>query len=105
MLGRAVYHDPWRLAQVDPRLFESDAPAASREEVVARMTAYLRRETARRTAPRHIVRHMLGLYQGVRGARQWRRLLSDAKVLERDGAEVLDRAAQLVAPRAALRAA
>ena len=29
-------------------------------------------------APRHIVRHMLGLYQGVRGARHWRRVLSDA---------------------------
>ena len=69
------------------------------------MTAYLQREVARGTAPRHVVRHMLGLYHGVRGARQWRRELSDAVVLEREGADVLTRAAQRVVPRAALRAA
>ena len=105
MLGRAAYHDPWLLADVDRRLFAEEGPVASREEVVERMTAYLRRETARGTAPRHIVRHMLGLYHGVRGARQWRRELSDAAVLERDAAEVLTRAAQWVAPPTALRAA
>jgi tRNA-dihydrouridine synthase A len=105
MLGRAAYHDPWLLAGVDARLFGADAPARSREDVVTRMTAYLRRETARGTAPRHVVRHMLGLYQGVRGARAWRRRLSDASALERDGAEVLLRAAHLVAEDGALRAA
>ncbi|HET9024043.1 MAG TPA: tRNA dihydrouridine(20/20a) synthase DusA [Burkholderiaceae bacterium] len=105
MLGRAAYHDPWLLADVDRRFFAEEGPVASREEVVERMAAYLRRETARGTAPRHIVRHMLGLYHGVRGARQWRRELSDATELERDAAEVLTRVAQWVAPPTALRAA
>jgi len=98
MLGRAAYHDPWLLADVDRRLFGTAGPVRTREEVVARMSGYLRRETARGTAPRHIVRHMLGLYQGVRGARQWRRRLSDAVVLERDGPEVLTCAAGIVRP-------
>lgn len=105
MLGRAAYHDPWLLAGVDARLFGEEASVVSREAVVARMTAYLRREVARGTAPRHVVRHMLGLYQGVRGARQWRRQLSDAVTLERDGAEALERAVRLVSPHAVLRAA
>jgi tRNA-dihydrouridine synthase A len=105
MLGRAAYHDPWLLADVDRRFFGDEGPSASREEVVARMTAYLHREVARGTAPRHVVRHMLGLYQGVRGARQWRRELSDAAVLEQEGADALTYAAQRVAPRMALRAA
>jgi tRNA-dihydrouridine synthase A len=106
MLGRAAYHDPWLLADVDRRLFDESGPAVSREEVIDRMTAYLRSEVKRGTAPRHVVRHMLGLYQGVRGARQWRRELSDAIVLEREGADVLMGAAQRVAPRGAvLRAA
>ena len=105
MLGRAAYHDPWLLADVDRRLFGDEGPATSREEVVARMTAYLHREVARGTAPRHVVRHMLGLYQGVRGARQWRRELSDAAVLEQEGADALTYAAQRVTPRMALRAA
>jgi tRNA-dihydrouridine synthase A len=105
MLGRAAYHDPWLLADVDRRLFGEAGPAPSREEVIARMTEYLHREAERGTAPRHVVRHMLGLYQGVRGARQWRRELSDAVVLEREGAGVLTDAARRVAPRAVLRAA
>ena len=105
MLGRAAYHEPWRLAEVDRRLFGDAGSAPTREAIVERMTAYLHREVARGTAPRHIVRHMLGLYQGVRGARQWRRDLSDAAVLERDAAEVLSRAARVIVPGAALRAA
>jgi tRNA-dihydrouridine synthase A len=105
MLGRAAYHDPWLLAHVDGRLFADAGARLTREEVVERMTAYLHREVARGTAPRHIVRHTLGLYQGLRGARQWRRQLSDAAVLERDGAAVLARAAPVIARDAALRAA
>jgi tRNA-dihydrouridine synthase A len=105
MLGRAVYNDPWLLAGVDPRLFGERPVVSTRDDVVERMTAYLRREVARGTAPRHVVRHMLGLYQGLRGARQWRRRLSDAAVLARDGAEVLARAAGLVEDGERLRAA
>jgi tRNA-dihydrouridine synthase A len=105
MLGRAAYHDPWLLAEVDRRLFGDGGPVASREEVIARMTAYLHQEAARGTSPRHVVRHMLGLYQGIRGARQWRRELSDAAVLEREGADTLTHAAQRVTPSAVLRVA
>ena len=105
MFGRAAYHEPWLLADVDRRLFGDVGPAATREEIVARMTAYLHRQASRGTAPRHVVRHMLGLYQGLRGARQWRRQLSDAAVLERDGADVLMRAVPPASPRTVLRAA
>ena len=105
MLGRAAYHDPYLLADVDRRFYGSSTPMPSREAVVDRMSAYLAREYSVGTAPRHIVRHMHGLYQGVRGARQWRRALSDAVVLERDGARVLERAARFVDSEAGLRAA
>jgi tRNA-dihydrouridine synthase A len=101
MLGRAAYHEPYLLAEVDQRLFgESDA--SSRREVIARMSEYLACEAARGTAPRHIVRHMLGLYQGVRGARQWRRLLSNAEALTGDGVALLAAALELVEPADAL---
>jgi tRNA-dihydrouridine synthase A len=105
MLGRAPYHAPWLLAGVDERLFGERPPVRTREEVVHRMTAYLRREVAHGTAPRHVVRHMLGLYQGLRGARQWRRRLSEAATLARDGAEVLAHAAGVVAAGDGLQAA
>ena len=85
MLGRAAYHDPYLLAHVDA-VYGDAEPAPSRAEVVLRMSEYLERECHSGTAPRHIVRHMLGLYQGMRGARRWRRLLSDADQLESAGA-------------------
>lgn len=91
MLGRAAYHDPFLLAAVDEKLFDA-AAGPSRSEVVARMSAYLVRESGRGTSPRHVVRHMLGLYQGVRGARQWRRFLSDPEALATDPRSLLARA-------------
>ena len=91
MLGRVAYHDPYLLAGVDRTLFSdaSAAPTATRVEVVLKMTHYLQAHTRAGTAPRHIVRHMLGLFQGLRGARQWRRTLSDADALHRYGADIL----------------
>ncbi len=89
MLGRAVYHDPYLLAGVDRTLFGDLSPAPTREAVVVSMSDYLQRQTRSGTAPRHVVRHMLGLFQGLRGARQWRRTLSDADALQRYGADVL----------------
>ena len=89
MLGRAVYHDPYLLADVDRLVFGHALPALTREAAVLRMSEYLRRQVHGGTAPRHVVRHMLGLFQGLRGARQWRRTLSDADALQRYGADVL----------------
>ena len=105
MLGRAAYHDPYLLAEVDRTFYSEDAPAPTREEVVDRMSGYLERQCASGTAPRHIVRHMHGLYQGQRGARQWRQRLSDASALAHDGAQVLRRAASLVSSTTVRRAA
>jgi tRNA-dihydrouridine synthase A len=49
-----------------------------------------------RTLPKHIVRHVLGLYQGRPGARAWRRMLSDSKVLNGAGPDLILRALQQV---------
>ena len=89
MLGRAAYHDPYLLAGVDALVFGDLSPAPTRESMVLKMTHYLQTQTRAGVAPRHIVRHMLGLFQGMRGARQWRRTLSDADALQRYGADVL----------------
>lgn len=96
MLGRVAYHDPYLLAGVDRMLFGDALPPPTREAVVLRMTQYLQRQTRIGTAPRHIVRHMLGLFLGLPGARQWRRTLSDADSLQRYGADVLLHALETV---------
>jgi len=76
MVGRAAYHDPYLLAGADRRLFGSTRPQPSREEVIARLLPYVQRELGEGTRLHHISRHLLGLYQGVPGARAWRRHLT-----------------------------
>ncbi|MEL7201025.1 MAG: tRNA dihydrouridine(20/20a) synthase DusA [Pseudomonadota bacterium] len=77
MLGRAPYANPWLLSEVDPFFFSSPPAAASRQEVVHRMQDYVDRMVRDNTVKPHaITRHMLGLFNGQRGARHWRQALS-----------------------------
>mgnify|MGYP001232796988 CR=1 FL=1 len=77
MLGRAVYQDPFILAPIDRHYFESGERAPLQRDVAAAMLKYIERETAGGTPLRAITRHMLGLFQGLPGARAWRRCLSE----------------------------
>ncbi|HTT36165.1 MAG TPA: tRNA dihydrouridine(20/20a) synthase DusA [Burkholderiales bacterium] len=81
MIGRAAYHDPYLLAQLEHRL--CGAPPIARDEVVGRMLRYARQEVGNGVSLRSIARHMLGLFHGCPGARVWRRMLSDAAQLAR----------------------
>ena len=96
MLGRAAYHDPYLLTEVDRRLFGDTGAVPSREDVVDAMIGYASTELARGTSLRAITRHLLGLYHGVRGGRQFRQILSDAARLRAADASLL-RDAQPVA--------
>jgi tRNA-dihydrouridine synthase A len=96
MLGRAAYHDPWVLAEVDRRVFGETAPAPTREDVMQRLSAYAAREIAKGTSLRAIVRHVLGLYHGMRGGRRFRQLLSDAARLHDADTSLLDDALRAV---------
>jgi tRNA-dihydrouridine synthase A len=97
MLGRAAYHNPYLLAGVDARFFGDGRPPATREQVVARMLPYIEREQVAGTPLHAIARHMLGLYQGVPGARAWRRHLSERGHRTGAGPEVIRAALALVA--------
>jgi tRNA-dihydrouridine synthase A len=77
MLGRSAYHNPYLLAEVDRRLFQTRDPVPTREEIVYRMLPYIERELNQGSPLKHITRHMLGLFQGIPGARHWRRHLSE----------------------------
>jgi tRNA-dihydrouridine synthase A len=77
MLGRSAYHNPYLLAEVDRRLFQIQDQTPTREEIVHRMLPYIERELNQGSPLKHITRHMLGLFQGIPGARHWRRHLSE----------------------------
>jgi tRNA-dihydrouridine synthase A len=89
MLGREAYHNPYLLAGVDRRFFNSTRAVPGREEVVRQMLPYIQRELNAGTPLKHITRHMLGLFQGMPGARHWRRYLSTHAVRAGAGCEVV----------------
>ncbi|MEZ5571570.1 MAG: tRNA dihydrouridine(20/20a) synthase DusA [Halioglobus sp.] len=96
MLGREAYQNPWMLAQVDETLFGMDKPAQSRDDVIAALLPYTQRQLARGTQLNHITRHILGLYQGVPGARKFRRHLSENAYRKGAGVDVLAQAYAMV---------
>jgi tRNA-dihydrouridine synthase A len=97
MMGRAAYQEPWRLLEVDPVLFGIPAPMASARMAAEAMIPYIERETAAGGRANSILRHMVGLFHRVPGARAFRRYLSVAAVKPGAGAEVLRDALGLVA--------
>jgi tRNA-dihydrouridine synthase A len=90
MLGRAAYHDPYLLAQVEAALYGEPLP--QRDVVLQQMRPYVEAELARGTALKHISRHLLGLYQGEPGARAFRRTISERAHLPGAGWELLEQA-------------
>jgi tRNA-dihydrouridine synthase A len=97
MMGRAAYKEPWRLGQVDPTIFGVPAPLTSAREVAEALIPYLERETAAGARANSILRHVLGLFQAVPGARAFRRHLATMAVRPGAGAEVLREALAFVA--------
>jgi tRNA-dihydrouridine synthase A len=97
MLGRAAYQNPGLLAEVDHRLFASTAGCTDLLQVVQSMYPYIEQELSKGTWLGHITRHMLGLFQGVPGARQWRRYLSENAHQPGAGVAVLEAALAKVA--------
>jgi tRNA-dihydrouridine synthase A len=76
MVGRCAYQDPYALSDIQQLLFGGDFLPA-REEVVNHYMQYIEQQLEQGVYLKHLTRHMLGLYQGLPGARAWRRCLSE----------------------------
>ncbi|WP_283805013.1 tRNA dihydrouridine(20/20a) synthase DusA [Afipia felis] len=98
MLGRAAYHEPWRLLAVDPELFGASSPHASMHEAIESLFPYIERQRARGMRLHSITRHMVGAFHGVAGARAFRRALAENCVKADAGVEQLRDALRLVVP-------
>jgi tRNA-dihydrouridine synthase A len=77
MIGRAAYENPYILAEADRRFFGSTAAPRDRHAVVEAMLPYMEERLKQGAPLSAITRHMLGLFQGLPGARAWRRYLSE----------------------------
>ncbi|NKB55646.1 MAG: tRNA dihydrouridine(20/20a) synthase DusA [Alphaproteobacteria bacterium] len=96
MIGRAAYRDPWLLADADRRLFGEPDPKALREDAVVGYLPYVRARLAEGVPLHAMTRHILGLFNGLRGARQWRRFISENAYRPGAGVEVIESALTFV---------
>lgn len=101
MIGRQAYQHPWFLTELETLLAEDGGQPMSREKIVTAMLPYIERRLAEGVELKHITRHMLGLFAGQPGARQWRRYLSENAHRHGAGTEILIRALESMAAVAA----
>ena len=93
MIGREAYHNPWWLAQWDAEFFGEPMSELTREIVEEQMAQYMVREAALHGTPwSSIARHILGLRNGLPGARRWRQVWSDHSLKGCDPRDVMQRA-------------
>ena len=77
MLGRAAYHEPWRLLAVDPQIFGEPAPHSSMHEALEALIPYIEQQRAQGVRLHAITRHLVGAFHAVPGARAFRRALAE----------------------------
>ena len=103
MIGREAYENPYLLTVIERRVFGS-SNAPTRHEIAEQMFPFIERQCASGVPLHRITRHMLGLFQGERGAKHWRRHLSQNGHLPgagigtvRDAASTLEGVSQRIA--------
>ncbi|WP_325343759.1 tRNA dihydrouridine(20/20a) synthase DusA [Xylophilus sp.] len=90
MVGREAYHNPWWLASWDARYFGDTQRPVTRESIEEAMVGYMEREAVAHGTPWYaIARHMLGLRNGLPGARRWRQVWSDHRLKTEPARKVL----------------
>ncbi len=98
MMGRMAYERPYVLAEADRRLFGASTPVPTRHEIVEAFIPYVERRLGEGVPLNAMTRHILGLFQGERGARAWRRHLSENAHKPGAGVSVLIEALSKIDP-------
>ena len=76
MIGRAVYHSPYFLAEIEKNIFNNNN-VLTRQEVIESLIPYIKKEIGNGTQLNQIMRHTLGLFHGQTGSSFWKRYLSE----------------------------
>lgn len=102
MLGRAIYHDPYLIAEVDRQFFATSTTPLSRQEVLQRYGLYMESKMSQGVSLSQMMRHIIGLYHGLPGARLWRRVLSEQAHRGETGRAFIERAIRHMRKRGAI---
>jgi tRNA-dihydrouridine synthase A len=92
MIGREAYQNPYALLGMEKVMFGMKGPVPGRHEIVRRFLSYVEAERAAGVPLKSITRHVLSLFNGLPGARAWRRHLSEEAVRNGAGPEVIEAA-------------
>jgi len=94
MLGRAAYHNPWILRDVDEVFYGGQSFTQARQDVVKDLILYAERKQGEDRSTKALIRHIMGIYAGQPGARLWRRSLSEGMASGAKPSEVIKGAAE-----------
>jgi tRNA-dihydrouridine synthase A len=98
MIGREAYQNPWLLAEIEKEIHD-DKRIISRETIALAMIPYIEEQRQKHGTPvKSITRHILGLFNGERGARAWRRYLSENAHRENAGGRIIEEALSALSP-------
>ena len=75
MIGRAIYHSPYFLTEIEKEIFNNQN-VPTRTEIMENLIPYIQEETSKGTQLNHIMRHTVGLFHGQNGSRTWKQYLS-----------------------------
>lgn len=89
MVGREAYQNPYLLSSVDSVIFGEDVTQLPRLDYLLSYIPYVEKELQLGTPLQHITRHILGLFKGEPGGKQFRRHLSENAFKKDAGISVL----------------
>ena len=95
MIGRAAYSNPYLLADIQSHYFPH-RHVLNRHEVIEAMLPYISQQLKNKVKLNAITRHILGLFQGQRGAAAWRRYLSQHAHQANADIDVIEKALSFV---------
>lgn len=97
MLGREAYHNPYLMTDVDKRIYNDDLnEKQSRTDVLETYMEYMQQQMSDGVYLKSMSRHLLGLFTGEKGAKAWRRYISENAHKPGSGIEVIEKASSYV---------
>jgi tRNA-dihydrouridine synthase A len=92
MIGRAAYHEPYRLHLMDRAMFAPALAPLPRAGLLRALRPYVEQCRSRGIAVKHLTRHLLGLFHGQPGGRAFRQVLSEGAPRADAGWDLIERA-------------
>lgn len=96
MVGREAYQNPMLLAQIDSQIFGLDTQPINPIKAIRCLYPYIEQQLLQGAQLNHIMRHTLGIFNGQKGAKQWRRYLSENAHKKGAGIEVVEQALNFI---------